>query len=135
MSSLAIGLVVGAFMLAITELVFNISKDNANKINNKAERKSVKKERVAASAKYGFYTTREGDTLEKIAKTLYGCRECWFSIYDMNREKVKNNPWKRLKEGIKLKYKLNLTFREKEEMKEKYMEWLRKVSTGKLIPE
>ncbi len=110
MSSLAVGLIVGAFLVALTEI--------SNRIFS-----------------YKSYITKEGDTLEKIAKYLYDCKECWIIIYELNKDKLKKNPWKELEAGVQLRYKTYLTHYEKEQLKRDCISWLRKMSVGKVIPE
>ncbi len=149
MSSLAIGLIIGAFLLAISETISNIRNmtDMNNKYSTDIKGGKVKTDKKVQTEKYehntekkeliteGFYITKGGETLEAIAKEVYGCRECWLIIYDMNKEKLKKNPWKRLERGIRLRYKLALSEFEKKKLKERYLNWLRRISTGKTIPE
>lgn len=138
MSSLAIGLIVGAVILAVTEIVVFYPK---KQISKKAEEPTVlnteKREERREIIKdiYGYYMTEGNETLETVAKKLYGCRECWLSIYELNKSKVKKNPWKTLPEGIRLKYKKELTYQERENLKREYMSWLKRISTGKYLPE
>ena len=132
MSSLAIGLIVGAILLALTEIATKVSSETVNRENTKENISSPSK---PEGKKYGIYVTEGGDTLEKIAEKIYDCRECWLAIYRINRGKVKKNPWKKLRSGIELRYPEKLSEEEKESLRREYMAWLKKISTMKVITE
>ncbi len=44
----------------------------------------------AAASAETTYTVKSGDSLSKIAKRIYGDASKWHSIYDANRDKIKN---------------------------------------------
>ncbi len=134
MSSLAIGLIIGAAILAVTEMVMFYPKRQVSEEPKKPAIERVEKRETVREI-YGYYVTEGNETLEVVAKKLYGCRECWLSIYELNKDKVKKNPWKTLPEGIRLRYKKELTHQERENLKREYMSWLRRISTGKYLPE
>jgi len=132
MSSLAVGLIIGAVILAVTEIVmFNPKK----RVSEETKKGDIVKEKIVVSEIYGYYVTEGNETLESVAEKIYGCRECWLALYELNRDRLKKNPWKTLEKGIRLKYKKELTPEERENLKKEYMSWLRRISTGKYLPE
>lgn len=42
-----------------------------------------------ASAKSSTYVVKKGDTLQRIAKEIYGSQKDWYKIYKANKEKLK----------------------------------------------
>ena len=45
---------------------------------------------TASSGRAQTYTVKSGDSLSKIAKSVYGDANKWHQIYEANRDKIKN---------------------------------------------
>lgn len=62
------------------------------------------------------------DTLWDISTKVYGNSLYWPSIYNLNRDKIGEDPWI-LSQGIVLKYKMKLTEEEKDRAIKEALEW------------
>jgi hypothetical protein len=71
-----------------------------------------------------FGTVRVGwcDTLWDISERVYNNSLYWPAIYNLNKEKVGDDPWI-LAQGMVLRYKLNLTEEEKDRAVKEAIEW------------
>ncbi len=71
---------------------------------------------------YGTVKVGWCDTLWDISERVYNNALYWPAIYNLNREKVGEDPWI-LTQGIVLRYKLNLTEEEKDRAVREAIEW------------
>ncbi len=83
------------------------------------EEKAVEEEKVEM---YGTVRVGWCDTLWDISENVYNNPLYWPSIYNINKEKIGEDPWI-LPQGIELKYKLTLTEEEKEQAVREAIAW------------
>jgi hypothetical protein len=83
----------------------------------------------------GFGKIRVGwcDTLWDISEKVYNNSLYWPAIYDLNRDKVGEDPWI-LSQGVELKYKMELTQEEKDEAVKEAIAWALKFKDRRLDP-
>ena len=91
-------------------------------IANEAAHTPPPREEVVKEPEYGEVTVGWCDTLWDISARIYGNALYWPSIYNLNKEKIGNDPWI-LAQGWVLKYKIELTEEEKDEAIKEALEW------------
>ncbi len=79
-------------------------------------------EEVAKEPEYGEVKVGWCDTLWDISARIYGNSLYWPSIYNLNKEKIGDDPWI-LTQGWVLKYKTELTEEEKNQAIKEALEW------------
>ncbi len=77
---------------------------------------------AAAPAEYKTWKVGWCDTLWDISDKVYGNSMYWPAIYNLNRDKVGEDPWI-LPQGMVLRYKASLTEEEKDQAVREAIEW------------
>ena len=93
-----------------------------DKLSAKLAQKTQEPEVVVKEDVYGEIKVKWCDTLWDISEKVYNNSLYWPAIYDVNRDKVGEDPWK-LAQGMILKYKKELTEEEKNEAVREAVAW------------
>lgn len=95
----------------------DLKEDHASVSAVSGEEKAA--ENVENSGKMESYKVKSGDTLMKIAFTLYGDIDRWKEIYDLNKNAIKKAS--QLKAGTELKYEAPLQNFQPEQLSHSYL--------------
>ena len=93
----------------------------------------VAKEETAREEEFGSVRVGWCDTLWDISEKVYNNSLYWPAIYELNRDKVGDDPWI-LSQGVVLKYKTKLTEEEKDRAVKDAIAWAMKFKDRKRDP-
>ncbi len=105
----------------------------ARKLASKPVEEPVVQEEPKPGVGFGKIRVEWCDTLWGISEKVYNNSLYWPAIYDLNRDKVGEDPWV-LSQGMVLKYKTELTEEEKNEAVREAIAWSMKFKDRRLDP-